>query len=277
MKYRPHGLLALGMLLAISPAAALAQTKSKTPTQQPKPPAVTANNSVAAISKAYQNEQSAFFQGAPKGEAAQRKYFEKYGDIPKRYLPIFKQVAAKRKGTEEGAEALLWILQLAPAANDTASIKSALTQLDDDAYFALPTMERAAAQMQSLYLPDGTAKRDEFLTKLIAKSPHKKVKAAAMYTLAAATISSRGGTMTRDGSVVGNTTREDALKMLRDLKDNYADTRYGKQAEGFIFEAEKLQIGMVAPDIEGEDEKGVKFRLAEYQGKVVVLDFWGFW
>ncbi len=36
-------------------------------------------------------------------------------------------------------------------------------------------------------------------------------------------------------------------------------------------------IGQVAPEIEGEDLDGVRFRLSDYRGKVVVLDFWGNW
>ena len=40
---------------------------------------------------------------------------------------------------------------------------------------------------------------------------------------------------------------------------------------------EDLAIGKVAPDIEGEDIEGVKFKLSDYRGKVVVLDFWGHW
>ena len=39
----------------------------------------------------------------------------------------------------------------------------------------------------------------------------------------------------------------------------------------------QLQIGKVAPDIVGEDIDGVKFKLSDYRGKVVVLDFWGDW
>jgi hypothetical protein len=39
----------------------------------------------------------------------------------------------------------------------------------------------------------------------------------------------------------------------------------------------ELEIGKVAPDIEGEDIDGVKFKLSDYRGKVVVLDFWGHW
>ena len=43
------------------------------------------------------------------------------------------------------------------------------------------------------------------------------------------------------------------------------------------FEKEHLQLGMTAPDIEGEDLEGVKFKLSDYRGKVVVIDFWGNW
>ena len=43
------------------------------------------------------------------------------------------------------------------------------------------------------------------------------------------------------------------------------------------FEKERLQIGMVAPDIEGVDTDGTAFKLSDYRGKVVVLDYWGFW
>ena len=47
--------------------------------------------------------------------------------------------------------------------------------------------------------------------------------------------------------------------------------------EGPEFEKARLQIGMVAPDIVGEDLDGVGFKLSDYRGKVVVLDFWGDW
>jgi len=51
----------------------------------------------------------------------------------------------------------------------------------------------------------------------------------------------------------------------------------GAIAEGAMFEVQRLQIGMVAPDIEGADLQGVDFKLSDYLGKVVVLDFWGNW
>jgi cytochrome oxidase Cu insertion factor (SCO1/SenC/PrrC family) len=38
-----------------------------------------------------------------------------------------------------------------------------------------------------------------------------------------------------------------------------------------------LEIEKVAPDIEGVDLDSVPFKLSDYRGKVVVLDFWGDW
>ncbi len=48
-------------------------------------------------------------------------------------------------------------------------------------------------------------------------------------------------------------------------------------AKGELFEMRNLAIGKVAPDLEGTDVDGKKFRLSDYRGKVVVIDFWGDW
>ncbi|MBM3833821.1 MAG: PDZ domain-containing protein [Verrucomicrobia bacterium] len=37
------------------------------------------------------------------------------------------------------------------------------------------------------------------------------------------------------------------------------------------------KVGQPAPEIEGEDVDGKKFKLSDYKGKVVLLDFWGDW
>jgi hypothetical protein len=36
-------------------------------------------------------------------------------------------------------------------------------------------------------------------------------------------------------------------------------------------------VGTVAQDISGKDLDGVAFKLSDYRGKVVMLDFWGTW
>jgi len=44
-----------------------------------------------------------------------------------------------------------------------------------------------------------------------------------------------------------------------------------------LFAVQHLKVGKVAPEIEGADLDGVAFKLSDYRGKVVVLDFWGDW
>ncbi len=38
-----------------------------------------------------------------------------------------------------------------------------------------------------------------------------------------------------------------------------------------------LEVGNSAPEIEGADIGGNNFKLSDYHGKVVMLDFWGNW
>ena len=56
----------------------------------------------------------------------------------------------------------------------------------------------------------------------------------------------------------------------------YDDT-LGALAKAELRELRDLAIGKVAPDIVGKDADGVEFKLSDYRGKVVVLDFWGEW
>ena len=69
---------------------------------------------------------------------------------------------------------------------------------------------------------------------------------------------------------------------LRTIIDQYADipidnTTFGALATKQLYDLENLQVGQVAPDIVGKDLDGVEFRLSDYRGKVILLDFWGHW
>ncbi|MBI4583665.1 MAG: redoxin domain-containing protein, partial [Planctomycetes bacterium] len=48
----------------------------------------------------------------------------------------------------------------------------------------------------------------------------------------------------------------------------------GEKAEAELFQIRRLDVGEVAPDIDGEDQDGKAFKLSDYRGKVVLLDFW---
>ncbi len=74
----------------------------------------------------------------------------------------------------------------------------------------------------------------------------------------------------------------EAIRRFEELVQKYGTQKYGTgtvkdHAEGALFEMRHLVVGKEAPDIEGEDIDGNKFRLSDYRGKVVLLDFWGHW
>lgn len=78
-------------------------------------------------------------------------------------------------------------------------------------------------------------------------------------------------------------TREQAFEHYRTVAADYADVdgsrgqTLGEQAEAALFESQNLQIGMQVPNVSAIDETGASFQLSDYEGKVMLLDFWGFW
>ena len=75
----------------------------------------------------------------------------------------------------------------------------------------------------------------------------------------------------------------EAIERFTELKAKYAEkdlrggVNCGKLAESSIFEIQNLKVGKQAPELAGEDLDGVKFKLSDYRGKVVMISFWATW
>ena len=66
---------------------------------------------------------------------------------------------------------------------------------------------------------------------------------------------------------------EQAGKEYGDVKIPYEGT-VAQKVKAELFEFRHLLVGKQAPDIEGVDQDGKRFKLSDYKGKVVLLDFW---
>ena len=106
------------------------------------------------------------------------------------------------------------------------------------------------------------------LRTVMEKSPHRTARAGARFALA--------GFLVKDDDATAEAKAE-SRKLYDSVIREFADTPYAKRAEGELFEQDHLQIGKTAPDFEAKDQDGKSFKLSDYRGKVVVIDFWGFW
>lgn len=80
----------------------------------------------------------------------------------------------------------------------------------------------------------------------------------------------------------GGAGQKDAETLLAEVVEKFGDVKATRgtlkdTATPLLFEIKHLGIGKTAPELSGEDIDGVKFKLSDYRGKVVVLDFWGHW
>ncbi len=115
---------------------------------------------------------------------------------------------------------------------------------------------------------------------LAESSPHRNVKAKAIYVLA-----DMGTRELASRSYQGDREADEAeiVKKLELLKREFADVptarnrSIGELADAKLFSMTALAIGKVAPEIEGENGAGVAMKLSDYRGKVVLIDFWGDW
>ena len=110
------------------------------------------------------------------------------------------------------------------------------------------------------------------LEKVLAENPKKELQGMAAYAL---------GSMAFEKDDDPKAAKEAETYFAR-VEKEFADVSAGKNtlgemARGSLFELRNLQVGMKAPAAESKNLKDEKVSLADYKGKVVVLDIWATW
>jgi hypothetical protein len=118
-----------------------------------------------------------------------------------------------------------------------------------------------------------------FLRALLEKDSRRDIQGAACLSLAQVLKQSADETADGDPRTAAKL-RADSEKLFERADDKYADVKFGfrgtvgDQAKKELFDLRFLAVGKKAPEVEGEDQDGKKFKLGDYKGKVVLLDFW---
>ncbi len=117
----------------------------------------------------------------------------------------------------------------------------------------------------------------EQLEAVIKKLPNGNVNQKARFRLAllVAEDAQRDLTLTDTQRAKENQTVVSILDKLREEDD--LDELLQRWIKDLKYKVTHLVVGCEAPEIEGFDQDGKKFRLSDYRGKVVLLPFWGIW
>lgn len=115
------------------------------------------------------------------------------------------------------------------------------------------------------------------LEAVIKKLPNGNVNQKARFRLAllVAEDAQRDLTLTDTQRAKENQTVVSILDKLR--KEDDLDELLQRWIKDLRYKVTHLVVGCEAPEIEGLDQDGKKFRLSDYRGKVVLLPFWGIW
>jgi AhpC/TSA family len=269
----------LGLLLAA--ALTLAAQDAPPPAAAAAPAAAkSADDALAAefdkLQAEYSAADKAYWASLPRNADGDLQITEEqYKQRPdSAYAPRFLELGRRAGKTETGASALAMALRMV----DKEEQKDEVLELLTSNFLDSPKLAPCLSQIGGMRWTRGSAFAAAKLRDVRERSKNPDVKAAATFELAQVLMDQQfklgPGNMAQP---TGAGDPGQARALFIEVRDSYADTHWAKEAAGCLFELDHLQVGMVAPDFEAKDQDGQSFKLSDYRGKVVLLDFWGFW
>jgi hypothetical protein len=289
---RRHAVVALAVLALCGGARAAPEDP---PTVAPAPP--TAKEEFDGVKAEYDKAMKDFntaYRAAKTDEERSKIYSDSYPKAEE-WAPRFKAIAEKHPTDPAAADCLAWLVQNIRKPDAQAEALDLLVSK----HLASPVIANVCQSLQYSQAPNA----ESFLRAVLAKSADREAQGRACYVLAKMTSSmvDLSGRMKDDAQFAGNLEKwygkpyverlraADPAALAKESEDlfgqvveKYGDLKYGRsslgeKAKGDLFEMKNLVVGKTAPEIEGEDQDGKRFKLSDFRGKVVLLDFWGFW
>jgi len=291
MQRRPGIILALMLNLSVAAAGGNAQDKPATPAEQ--------------FEKLRKESERASSSGVPLTDAERLKFvgqaYKHRYELARKFL----ELAEKHPDDPIALDALMqavwqvngtpWPVEL--VGEDTARAKAFELILRDHVRSDKlgPLCQRVSYGFCKEY--------ETFLRAVMEKNPHVNVRATACVSLGRflntrlqrLDLCKEQPELAKEfGELFGKDYLADLLRQDRDkaieeieavfeqAAEKYADVKLSdddtvsERAKAELFGMRNLNVGKVAPDIEGEDQDGKRFKLSDYRGKVVLLDFWSF-
>ena len=262
MRYLKHALLALACALPIGGLGLAAQDEAPTPDERLEALEERADEIYAEWRKSIREAQKKAAE-AKEGEAVPAMSMSPPLD---KLIPEFQAAADDYAGTEDAVPFLAWIATSGGRVDRKAGMKALGTLVT--AHAKSEQLEGIAYMLPSYHESLGAEEGDRAMKKLEAASPVGAVRAWSVFARLAKTLEESAL-----DSEAYKTAKREMTAVMEGVDDRYLSSEIGQLTEV----RETFSMGMVAPDIQGIDLDGTAFKLSDYKGQVLFVDFWGDW
>jgi hypothetical protein len=288
----------LGLLVLLPALQARDKPETLTPAQQYK-----------ALIKEYETAYAEYRKALAKAKTREeaQKVFQEKNPEPEKFAPRFLELAEKYPKDPAAVDALIRLVTFGRLKRDPQSPRSKAFQIllrDHVQNEKMTALYPALGYIGVGYARDKDSQ--QLLHAVLEKNTHRRAQALACLCLAEqAEGCLRAVRELKDDperarkkweTWLSKETVDALAKADLDKLSKEAETYYERFIKDFADvaalrgnvlgeEAKKsldelrhpILVGKPVPEIEGEDIDGVKFKLSDYRGKVVLLDFWGHW
>ena len=238
------------------------------------------------------------FQGAKTNEERTKALQQRPN--PDKFAERFLALAEKHPKDAAAVDALVWVVSNTSYRIKGGAHDKALKLLKSD-YLQSDKIAPLCPVLAAAYSKDS----QDTLRAILDKSPHADVKAAACMALGSnyqmrASLAKRAkeqpALAKQIEAVLGKEAADEiakkgeeglnkeAVQYFERVVKDFPDAK-GPKGKPLAREAKNqidgilhpIEVGKAAPEIAGEDTDGKEFKLSDYKGKVVLLDFWGNW
>jgi thiol-disulfide isomerase/thioredoxin len=229
-----------------------------------------------SVLKDYQAAQGEIIKAyrAAESEAERQKLLGKYRKLPVAFADKFLAVAEKDPKDGAAFEAAAWVVANAgeaPAADKALAILIKEHIKDE---------KIGRACLQASENPSAVGTR--LARAVLENGPNDTAQGQACYALAHILSERSEQAFQKKKPEDSARLAAEAEKLFELVQEKFADVKglrgtLGALAKSDLYELRNLAVGKTVPEIEGEDIDGKKFKLSDYRGKVVLVDFWGHW
>lgn len=265
-------------------------------------PGLTPKQQYQAVLDEYQKAQQTFSQKYTQAKTAEERskiISESYPN-PATYAERFLAIAEKSPDDPAAVDALVWAVQLGSQTDAAAKAVGRLASRHADD----PRVGRVVSSLSYSYAPAA----ETLLRAVAEKGRDREARGAALMALGqflnrrielvdtlkndpkrADQMKSALAGMGLDAAAFERLKGADPAAFAKEAETcfervvkDYGDVSrgrgtLGKSAAAELNEIRNLGLGKPCPEIAGEDIDGKSFKLSDYKGKVVVVDFWGDW